>query len=113
MYKLAIRDCLQYETDTALPPIQHKVDDVWIQRVAANQPLGEQTYQGTHYRYHPSTILSFLQVNGDWFGWRTSFMPLAALLASPCSAAEYTYMNNLLLCDAQNKDSATCTTFYN
>uniref|UniRef100_A0A915HYI2 Uncharacterized protein n=1 Tax=Romanomermis culicivorax TaxID=13658 RepID=A0A915HYI2_ROMCU len=30
MYKLAIRDRLQYETDPALPPIPHEVDDVWM-----------------------------------------------------------------------------------
>uniref|UniRef100_A0A915J2M2 Uncharacterized protein n=1 Tax=Romanomermis culicivorax TaxID=13658 RepID=A0A915J2M2_ROMCU len=28
MYKLAIRDPLQYETDPTLPPIPHEVDDV-------------------------------------------------------------------------------------
>uniref|UniRef100_A0A915HTY5 Uncharacterized protein n=1 Tax=Romanomermis culicivorax TaxID=13658 RepID=A0A915HTY5_ROMCU len=45
MYKLAIRDPLQYD-DPALPPIPHEVDDVWIEPVAADQPLHEQTYQG-------------------------------------------------------------------
>uniref|UniRef100_A0A915JA68 Uncharacterized protein n=1 Tax=Romanomermis culicivorax TaxID=13658 RepID=A0A915JA68_ROMCU len=44
MYKLAIRDGLQYETDPALPPISHEVEDVWIERVAANQPLRDRTY---------------------------------------------------------------------
>uniref|UniRef100_A0A915JL77 Uncharacterized protein n=1 Tax=Romanomermis culicivorax TaxID=13658 RepID=A0A915JL77_ROMCU len=88
MYKLAIRDRLQYD-DPALPPIPHEVDDVWIERIAAGQPLRERTYQGTHYHYHPSTILNFLQVDGDWFRWLTSFMLLAALLASLCLAAEY------------------------
>uniref|UniRef100_A0A915J818 Uncharacterized protein n=1 Tax=Romanomermis culicivorax TaxID=13658 RepID=A0A915J818_ROMCU len=37
MHKLAIRDCLHYKTDTALPPIWHKVDDVRIKRIAADQ----------------------------------------------------------------------------
>uniref|UniRef100_A0A915KN59 Uncharacterized protein n=1 Tax=Romanomermis culicivorax TaxID=13658 RepID=A0A915KN59_ROMCU len=41
MYKLAIRDHLQYETDPALPPILHEVDDVWIEHVTADQPLCE------------------------------------------------------------------------
>uniref|UniRef100_A0A915KA94 Uncharacterized protein n=1 Tax=Romanomermis culicivorax TaxID=13658 RepID=A0A915KA94_ROMCU len=31
----------------------------------------------------------FIRVDGHWFGRLTSFMPLAALLASPCSANEY------------------------
>uniref|UniRef100_A0A915K4X2 Uncharacterized protein n=1 Tax=Romanomermis culicivorax TaxID=13658 RepID=A0A915K4X2_ROMCU len=44
MYKLAIRDRLQYD-DRTLPPIPHEVDDVWIKRRAADQPLREQTYQ--------------------------------------------------------------------
>uniref|UniRef100_A0A915J9N7 Uncharacterized protein n=1 Tax=Romanomermis culicivorax TaxID=13658 RepID=A0A915J9N7_ROMCU len=101
MYKLAIRDRLQYD-DPVLPPIPHEVDDVWIERVATYQPLHKQTYQGTHYRYHPSTILNFLQVDGDWFRRLTSFMPLAALLALPCSADEYAYVNDLLLRHAQN-----------
>uniref|UniRef100_A0A915L1J2 Uncharacterized protein n=1 Tax=Romanomermis culicivorax TaxID=13658 RepID=A0A915L1J2_ROMCU len=86
-YKLAIRDRLQYD-DPALPPFPHEVDDVWIERVAADQPLCEPTYQGTHYCCHPSTLLNFLQVDGDWFRRLTSFMPLAPLLTSPCSAAE-------------------------
>uniref|UniRef100_A0A915I7P1 Uncharacterized protein n=1 Tax=Romanomermis culicivorax TaxID=13658 RepID=A0A915I7P1_ROMCU len=88
MYKLAIPDRLQYD-EPMLPPIPHEVDDVWIERLTADQPLRKQTYQSTHYHYHPSTILNFLQVDGDWFRRLTSSMPLAALLASPCSAAEY------------------------
>uniref|UniRef100_A0A915IRN2 Uncharacterized protein n=1 Tax=Romanomermis culicivorax TaxID=13658 RepID=A0A915IRN2_ROMCU len=108
MYKLVIR-----ESDPALPPIPHKVDDVWIERVTADQRLRDRTYHGTHYRYHPSTIFSFLQVDGDWFRRLTTFMPLAALLASPCSAAEYPYVNDLLLRHAQNFDPAMRTAFYN
>uniref|UniRef100_A0A915JMV8 Uncharacterized protein n=1 Tax=Romanomermis culicivorax TaxID=13658 RepID=A0A915JMV8_ROMCU len=46
MYKLAIRDRLQYKPDPALPPIPHEVDDVWIECVATNQPLRNQTHQG-------------------------------------------------------------------
>uniref|UniRef100_A0A915IY32 Uncharacterized protein n=1 Tax=Romanomermis culicivorax TaxID=13658 RepID=A0A915IY32_ROMCU len=40
MYKLAIRDHLQYN-DPTLPRIPHEVDDVWIERVAVDQPLHE------------------------------------------------------------------------
>uniref|UniRef100_A0A915L6Y4 Uncharacterized protein n=1 Tax=Romanomermis culicivorax TaxID=13658 RepID=A0A915L6Y4_ROMCU len=113
LYKLAIRNHLQYKTDTMLPPIPQEVDEVWIDRLAADQPLRDRTYQGTHYRYLPSTILSLLQVDGDWFQRLTTCMPLAALLASPCSATEYAYVNDLLLGHAQNFDLATCTAFYN
>uniref|UniRef100_A0A915HXN5 Uncharacterized protein n=1 Tax=Romanomermis culicivorax TaxID=13658 RepID=A0A915HXN5_ROMCU len=33
MYKLAIRDCIQFDRDPALPPIPHEVDNVWIECV--------------------------------------------------------------------------------
>uniref|UniRef100_A0A915HL09 Uncharacterized protein n=1 Tax=Romanomermis culicivorax TaxID=13658 RepID=A0A915HL09_ROMCU len=50
-------------------------------------------------------------VDGDWFLWLTSFMPLAALLASPCSAHKYAYVNYLLLYHAQNMNSETRAVF--
>uniref|UniRef100_A0A915IJ86 Uncharacterized protein n=1 Tax=Romanomermis culicivorax TaxID=13658 RepID=A0A915IJ86_ROMCU len=40
---------MQYN-DPTLPPLRHEVDDVWIERVAADQPLCDGTYRGTHYR---------------------------------------------------------------
>uniref|UniRef100_A0A915KDL6 Uncharacterized protein n=1 Tax=Romanomermis culicivorax TaxID=13658 RepID=A0A915KDL6_ROMCU len=40
-------------------------------------------------------------------------MPLAPLLASPCSTAEYAYLYDLLMCHAQNFDPAMHTAFYN
>uniref|UniRef100_A0A915J5X6 Uncharacterized protein n=1 Tax=Romanomermis culicivorax TaxID=13658 RepID=A0A915J5X6_ROMCU len=112
LYKVAIWDCHQYD-DPPLPPIPQEVDDVWIERIAVDQPLRERTYQGTHYCYHPSTILNFLQVDGDWYRWLTSFMLLAALLASPCSAAEYAFLNDLWLHHPQNMNSKMRAFFYN
>uniref|UniRef100_A0A915JRH3 Uncharacterized protein n=1 Tax=Romanomermis culicivorax TaxID=13658 RepID=A0A915JRH3_ROMCU len=67
IYKLAIRDRIQFDSDPALPLIPHKVNDVWIKCIAADQPPRHQTYQGTHYHYLPSTIFNLLQVDGDWF----------------------------------------------
>uniref|UniRef100_A0A915HWW5 Uncharacterized protein n=1 Tax=Romanomermis culicivorax TaxID=13658 RepID=A0A915HWW5_ROMCU len=112
-FKLAICDPLQFETDPALPPIPHKVEDVWIECVAADQPLGDLTYQGTHYHYLPTTILSLLQVDGDWFQHLTTCMPLAQLLAWPYSAAKYVYINDLLIHHAQNFDPAMHSAFHN
>uniref|UniRef100_A0A915LBD5 Uncharacterized protein n=1 Tax=Romanomermis culicivorax TaxID=13658 RepID=A0A915LBD5_ROMCU len=76
MYKLAIRDRLQFKTDQALPLIPHKV-------------------------------------GGDWFQCLTTCMPLVALLASPCSTAEYAYINDLLIGHTQTFDLAMRTAFYN
>uniref|UniRef100_A0A915I0J8 Uncharacterized protein n=1 Tax=Romanomermis culicivorax TaxID=13658 RepID=A0A915I0J8_ROMCU len=112
MYKLAIGNRIQFDPNPALPPIPHKVEDVWTEHVTADQLLCDQTYQGTHYCYLPATILSLLQVDGDWFRDLTTCMPLAVLLASPCSTAEYAYVNNLLIRHAQNFDPATHTAFY-
>uniref|UniRef100_A0A915J5S6 Uncharacterized protein n=1 Tax=Romanomermis culicivorax TaxID=13658 RepID=A0A915J5S6_ROMCU len=112
MYKLAIPDRLQYETDSALPRIPQEVDDVWMDSVATDQPLRDRTYQGTHYHYLPSTILSLLQVDGDWFRQLTTCMSLATLLAWPCSATEYAYVNDFLIRHAQNFNPATRTAFY-
>uniref|UniRef100_A0A915I5X7 Uncharacterized protein n=1 Tax=Romanomermis culicivorax TaxID=13658 RepID=A0A915I5X7_ROMCU len=96
-YKLAIDNCLQFQTDPALPLIPHEVDDVWIQCVTADQPLHDPTYQG---------------------GWGlvptlNNLHALGRTLGSPCSAAEYTYVNDLLLQHTQTFDPATRTTFYN
>uniref|UniRef100_A0A915J455 Uncharacterized protein n=1 Tax=Romanomermis culicivorax TaxID=13658 RepID=A0A915J455_ROMCU len=51
-------------------------------------------------------------VDRDWFRRLTSFMPLAALLASQCSAEEYAFINDLLLCHAQPMNPATGAAFY-
>uniref|UniRef100_A0A915L9B2 Uncharacterized protein n=1 Tax=Romanomermis culicivorax TaxID=13658 RepID=A0A915L9B2_ROMCU len=98
--------------DLTLPPLHHEVEDLWTERVAADQPLRERTYYGTRYRYHPSTILNFLQVDGDWFRKLTSLMPLAALLTSPCSAEEYASVNDLLLRHAQSMKPEIRAAFY-
>uniref|UniRef100_A0A915HMB5 Uncharacterized protein n=1 Tax=Romanomermis culicivorax TaxID=13658 RepID=A0A915HMB5_ROMCU len=45
-------------------------------------------------------LLNF-PVDRDWFPRLTSFMPLAALLASPCSGEEYVFVKDLLLGHAQ------------
>uniref|UniRef100_A0A915L865 Uncharacterized protein n=1 Tax=Romanomermis culicivorax TaxID=13658 RepID=A0A915L865_ROMCU len=55
MYKLAICDQIQFDPDPALPPIPHKVEDIWIEHVSADQLLQDQTYQGTHSE-HGSTF---------------------------------------------------------
>uniref|UniRef100_A0A915JAD6 Uncharacterized protein n=1 Tax=Romanomermis culicivorax TaxID=13658 RepID=A0A915JAD6_ROMCU len=45
IYKLAIRDRMPY-SDPNLPPLSHEVEDLWTERVAADQPLCERTYYG-------------------------------------------------------------------
>uniref|UniRef100_A0A915JSE9 Uncharacterized protein n=1 Tax=Romanomermis culicivorax TaxID=13658 RepID=A0A915JSE9_ROMCU len=112
IYKLAIHDRIKFESDPPMQSIPHKVDDIWIERVMANQPLPDQTYHGTHYLYLPNTIISFLQVDGAWFRRLTTSMPLATLLTSPCSAMEYAFLNDMLVQHTQSLDSATRTAFY-
>uniref|UniRef100_A0A915JCX3 Uncharacterized protein n=1 Tax=Romanomermis culicivorax TaxID=13658 RepID=A0A915JCX3_ROMCU len=51
-------------------------------------------------------------VDGDWFRQLTTFMPLAALLASLCSAEEYPSANNLLLRHAQTMTPEIRAAFY-
>uniref|UniRef100_A0A915J6I1 Uncharacterized protein n=1 Tax=Romanomermis culicivorax TaxID=13658 RepID=A0A915J6I1_ROMCU len=62
IYKLAVCDRLDFENNTPLPM---EVNDVWTERLAADQPLGDLTYHGTHYGYLPNAILSLLQVDGE------------------------------------------------
>uniref|UniRef100_A0A915HNQ6 Uncharacterized protein n=1 Tax=Romanomermis culicivorax TaxID=13658 RepID=A0A915HNQ6_ROMCU len=109
IYKLAVHDRINFENN---PPLPTKVDDVWIERVATNQPIWDYTYQGTHYRYLPNTIISLLQDNGKWFQRLTTTMPLAAVLASPCSIIEYAYLNYVLARHPQLLNTAWGTTFY-
>uniref|UniRef100_A0A915KKQ1 Uncharacterized protein n=1 Tax=Romanomermis culicivorax TaxID=13658 RepID=A0A915KKQ1_ROMCU len=52
------------------------------------------------------------EVDGDWFRGLTSFMPLAGLLASPCSAEEYASVNDLLLRHTQPMNPDTRAAFY-
>uniref|UniRef100_A0A915ITT6 Uncharacterized protein n=1 Tax=Romanomermis culicivorax TaxID=13658 RepID=A0A915ITT6_ROMCU len=59
----------------------------------------------------PGIIL--LQVDGNWFPRLTTCLPLAALLASPCSTAEFAYVNDLLMHHAQTFYPAMRTMFYN
>uniref|UniRef100_A0A915KK41 Uncharacterized protein n=1 Tax=Romanomermis culicivorax TaxID=13658 RepID=A0A915KK41_ROMCU len=109
IYKLTIRDRLDFENDTLLPT---DVNDIWIDRLAADQPLRNRTYHSTHYCYLPNTILSLLQVDGDWFQCLTTTMPLAVVLGSPWSRAEFAYINDFLAKHAQSLDNATPTPFY-
>uniref|UniRef100_A0A915J225 Uncharacterized protein n=1 Tax=Romanomermis culicivorax TaxID=13658 RepID=A0A915J225_ROMCU len=96
IYKLAICDRIEFETDPQLPLIPQEVDDVWIERVTTDQPLCHMTYQ----------------VDGEWFRCLKTSMPLAALLAPPCSTMEYAYVNKVLVPHTQNLDRATHTVFY-
>uniref|UniRef100_A0A915JH22 Uncharacterized protein n=1 Tax=Romanomermis culicivorax TaxID=13658 RepID=A0A915JH22_ROMCU len=109
IYKLAIRNCLDFLNDT---PLSTDVNDIWIKGVAADQPLRDCTYNDTHYHYLPNTILSLLQVDGCWFQQLTTTMLLAAVLASPCSATELAYINDLLAKQAQTLDNTNHTVFY-
>uniref|UniRef100_A0A915HPU1 Uncharacterized protein n=1 Tax=Romanomermis culicivorax TaxID=13658 RepID=A0A915HPU1_ROMCU len=110
IYKLAIRNyCLNFLNDT---PLSKDIDDIWIEGVAADQPLCDCTYNDTHYHCLPNTILSLLQVDGGWFQQLTTTMLLAAVLASPCSATEFAYVNDLLAKQAQTLDNTTRTVFY-
>uniref|UniRef100_A0A915IPM0 Uncharacterized protein n=1 Tax=Romanomermis culicivorax TaxID=13658 RepID=A0A915IPM0_ROMCU len=96
IYKLAIHDRIKFESDPPMQSIPHKVDDLWIEHVTANQPLPDPTY------------------HGRWsMVWRlTTSMPLATLLTWPCSTMEYAFLNDMLVQHTQSLDSATCTTFY-
>uniref|UniRef100_A0A915ILP1 Uncharacterized protein n=1 Tax=Romanomermis culicivorax TaxID=13658 RepID=A0A915ILP1_ROMCU len=83
IYKLEVWAHMDTVND---PPIPSEVDDLWTERVALDQPL---TYHGTHYHYLLNTIFSVLQVDGHWLQKLTSTMPLTAVIASPCSVAEF------------------------
>uniref|UniRef100_A0A915ICM4 Transposase n=1 Tax=Romanomermis culicivorax TaxID=13658 RepID=A0A915ICM4_ROMCU len=52
------------------------------------------------------------KVDGHWFQQLTTTMPLAAVLASPCSTTQFTYINDLLAKHAQTLDNTTGTAFY-
>uniref|UniRef100_A0A915IVT4 Uncharacterized protein n=1 Tax=Romanomermis culicivorax TaxID=13658 RepID=A0A915IVT4_ROMCU len=62
-------------------------------------------------RLQAAVTSAMKKVDGDWFQWLTSFMPLTGLLAPPCSAEKYTFLNDLLLRHAQPMNSATCAAF--
>uniref|UniRef100_A0A915J2D5 Uncharacterized protein n=1 Tax=Romanomermis culicivorax TaxID=13658 RepID=A0A915J2D5_ROMCU len=52
---------MQYD-DPALPPLRHEVDDVWIECVAANQPLPERTYYAEEYASVNDLLLRHAQL---------------------------------------------------
>uniref|UniRef100_A0A915J2H6 Uncharacterized protein n=1 Tax=Romanomermis culicivorax TaxID=13658 RepID=A0A915J2H6_ROMCU len=109
IYKLAIHNRITFKNDLLLPT---EVDDVWIEHVATDQPLRDPTYHGTHYRYLPNTIISLLQVGGEWLWHLTTTMPLAAVLGSPCSPGEFAYINDMFARHTQSLNMATGTAFY-
>uniref|UniRef100_A0A915IT40 Uncharacterized protein n=1 Tax=Romanomermis culicivorax TaxID=13658 RepID=A0A915IT40_ROMCU len=97
IYKLAIHDHIEFETNPPMLLIPHKVDNIWIERVPTDQPISDQTYHGTHYNYFPNTIISLLHIDSEWFQCLTTSMRLATLLTSPCSTTEYAFLNDVLV----------------
>uniref|UniRef100_A0A915LEJ3 Uncharacterized protein n=1 Tax=Romanomermis culicivorax TaxID=13658 RepID=A0A915LEJ3_ROMCU len=96
IYKLAIRDRIQFDPDPALPPIPHEVEEVWIERVTANNLLRDRTYQGG---WRLVLTLNNLHAVGRAFGFAL-FHPRIHLrqrsVTSPCSKFRSGNMYHLL-----------------
>uniref|UniRef100_A0A915K3C6 Uncharacterized protein n=1 Tax=Romanomermis culicivorax TaxID=13658 RepID=A0A915K3C6_ROMCU len=52
------------------------------------------------------------KVDGSWLDKLMVTMPLAAVIASPCSATKFTYINNLLAQQAKRLDDVSHTALY-
>uniref|UniRef100_A0A915KQR2 Uncharacterized protein n=1 Tax=Romanomermis culicivorax TaxID=13658 RepID=A0A915KQR2_ROMCU len=78
-----------------------------------NIPLADVLPANWNAVIYPMPAIMQDETNTSWLRKMTVTMPLTMAIASPCSTAEFTYINNILMQHPQLLDDVTCTMLYN